>query len=172
MNRVIFILSFFLAVSNINANAGEKYKLEVDRFTDIKTSSYKAIPNRECKLTKSLKSRIASCLFINSTESSSYPSISIGTTSDGWDLLSYSGNKTSNAIVTFDDGTIKKMVIPAEYDGDSLYGSTVLEWVSLILFDLKEDLANISKLEFQFGSSEYEWKPDKDLLQKALNFDE
>ena len=101
MNRVIFILSFFLAGSNINANAGEKYKLEVDRFTDIKTSSYRAIPNKECKLTKSLKSRIAGCLFINSTESSSYPSISIGTTSDGWDLLSYSGNKTSNAIVTF-----------------------------------------------------------------------
>ena len=74
--------------------------------------------------------------------------------------------------MTFDDGTIKKMVIPAEYDGDSLYGSTVLEWVSLILFDLKEDLANISKLEFQFGSSEYEWKPDKDLLQKSLNFEE
>ena len=172
MNKVIIILSFLLAGSNIDANAGEKYKLEVDRFTDIKTSSYKAIPNKECKLTKSLKSRIASCLFINSTESSSYPSISIGTTSDGWDLLSYSGKKTSNAIVTFDDGTTKKMVIPAEYDGDSLYGSTVLEWVSLILFDLKEDLANISKLEFQFGSSEYEWKPDKDLLQKSLSFEE
>ena len=83
MNKVIIILSFLLAGSNIDANAGEKYKLEVDRFTDIKTSSYKAILNKECKLTKSLKSRIASCLFINSTESSIYPSISIGTTSDG-----------------------------------------------------------------------------------------
>ena len=172
MNKVIIILSFLLAGSNINANAGEKYKLEVDRFTDIKTSSYRAIPNKECKLTKSLKSRISSCLFINSTESYRYPSISIGTLSDGWDLLSYSGRKNSNAIVTFDDGTIKKMVIPAEYDGDSVYGSTVLEWVTLILYDLKEDLANISKLEFQFGSSEYEWKPDKDLLQKSLNFEE
>ena len=40
------------------------------------------------------------------------------------------------------------------------------------IIDLKEDLANISKLEFQFGSSEYEWKPDKDLLQKSLNFEE
>ena len=47
-----------------------------------------------------------------------------------------------------------------------------MEWVSLILFDLKEDLVNISKLEFQFGSSEYEWKPDKDLLQKSLSFEE
>ena len=172
INKAIIILSFLFAGCNINAYAGEKYKLKVDRFTDTKTASYSIIPNKECKLTKSLKSRIRSCFFINSTESSSYPSISFGTTSDGWDLLTYSGRKTSNAIITFDDGTIKRMAIPAEYDGDSIYGSTVLEWVSLILYDLKEDLANISKLEFQFGSSEYEWIPDKDLLQKALNFDE
>ena len=36
MNKVIIILSFLLAGSNLDANAGEKYKLEVDKFTDIK----------------------------------------------------------------------------------------------------------------------------------------
>ena len=172
INKVIIILSFLFAGSNINAYAGEKYKLKVDRFTDTKTASYSIIPNKECKLTKSLKSRIRTCFFMNSTESSMYPLISFGTTSDGWDLLSYSSRTTSNAILTFDDGTTKKIAIPAKYSGDSIYGSTVLEWVSLYFYDLKEDLEKITKLEFQYGSSEYEWIPDRDLVRKALNFEE
>tara|TARA_Y100001978_G_C23397351_1_gene292921 strand:- start:206 stop:535 length:330 start_codon:yes stop_codon:yes gene_type:complete len=109
---------------------------------------------------------------MNSTESSMYPIISFGTTSDGWDLLSYSSRTTSNAILTLDDGTIKRIAIPAKYSGDSVYGSTVLEWVSLYFYDLKEDLTKITKLEFQFGSSEYEWIPDRDLVRKVLNFEE
>ena len=172
LNKVFIILSFLFASSNLNANAGEKYKLEVDRFTDTKTASYTIIPNKECKLTKSLKSRIRTCFFMNSTESTSYPLMMFGTTSDGWDLLSYSSKEVSNAILTYDDGTTKKIAIPAKYDGDSLYGSTVIEWITIYFYDLKEDLAKISKLEFQFGSSEYEWIPDKDLVQKTLLFKE
>ena len=172
INNVIVILSLLFTAINFNVYAGQKFKLNIDRFTDKKTASYDIIPKKECKLTKSLKSRIRTCFFMNSTESSMYPLISFGTLSDGWDLLSYSSRTTSNAILTFDDGTTKKIAIPAKYSGDSIYGSTVLEWVSLYFYDLKEDLEKITKLEFQYGSSEYEWIPDRDLVRKALNFEE
>ncbi|MDC3034727.1 hypothetical protein OA254_00465 [Prochlorococcus sp. AH-716-P05] len=174
-NRIynaIIILGFLFAGSNFNTNAGQKYELKEDRFTDKKTASYTIIPKTECKLTKSLKSRISSCFLINSTESSMYPSLNFGTLSKGWDLLSYSSIDTSNAIVTFYDGTIKKMAFPAKYSGDSIYGATVMEWVTLYLYDLEEDLAKITKLEFQFGSSEYEWLPDRELVRKVVNFEE
>ena len=124
-NNIIVILSLLFAAGNFNVYAGQKFKLNVDRFTDKKTASYDVIPKKECKLTKSLKSRISSCFFMNSTESSMYPLISFGTTSNGWDLLSYSSKEVSNAILTYDDGTTKKIAIPAKYDGDSLY-DTVL----------------------------------------------
>ena len=64
------------------------------------------------------------------------------------------------------------MANPAKYRGDSVYGSTVNEWVSLYFYDMKEELAKITKLEFQFGSSEYEWIPDRELVRKVLNFEE
>ena len=63
INNAIIILGFLFAGSNFNTNAGQKYELKEDRFTDKKTASYTIIPKTECKLTKSLKSRISSCFY-------------------------------------------------------------------------------------------------------------
>ena len=36
--------------------------------------------------------------------------------------------------------------------------------------EIKNELKNISKMEFQFGSAEYLWINDKELTNKVLNY--
>lgn len=172
MKRILgFAILSLGIISNIHfVNAGEKYEEKSDRFRDTKSASYKSKLPSECKLTKSLKSRMAYCTFLHSSESSSYPVIMLGTTASGWELLSYQSNKFAPTIITYNDGQEEIIKLPLTYNGSVISGSTVLESAIIQVTDIKEKLKNISKLEFQFGSAEYLWINDAELTNKALNY--
>ena len=158
-------------ISNIAfVNAGEKYEEKTDRFRGTKTANYSAKLRSECKLTKSLKSRLAYCLFFHSTESSKNPSMMLGTTADGWELLSYQSNSFAPTIITYDNGKEEITKLPVMYNGDVLSGGTVLETAIIEMGEIKDELKNITKMEFQFGSAEYFWINDKELTNKVLNY--
>ena len=172
MRKLISIAILSLGIiSNITfVNAGEKYTEETDRFKGTKTATYNAKLSSECKLTKSLKSRLGYCLFFPSTESAKNPSMMIGTTADGWELLSYQDKSFAPTIITYDNGKEEITKLPVEYNGDVLSGGTVLETAIIEMGEIKDELKNISKMEFQFGSAEYFWINDKELTNKVLNF--
>ena len=151
-------------------NAGEKYEERIDRFQGTKTARYEAKLRSECKLTKSLKSRLGYCIFFHSTESSKNPSMMIGTIAEGWELLSYQNNSFAPTIITYDNGEEEITKLPVEYNGSVLSGGTVIETAIIKMAEIKNELKNISKMEFQFGSAEYLWINDKELTNKALNF--
>ena len=158
-------------ISNITfVNAGQEYKEEIDRFKGTKTATYKAKKNSECKLTKSLKSRLGYCMFFNSTESSINPSMMIGTIADGWELLTYQNKSTVPTIITYDDGKEEITQLSVRYSGNVLSGGSVIETVIIEMGKIKEKLQNIDKIEFQYGSAEYLWINDKELTSKAINF--
>ena len=158
-------------ISNITfVNAGEKYEEKTDRFKGTKTATYNAKLNSECKLTKSLKSSLGYCLFFHSSESSKNPSIMLGTTADGWELLSYQSNSFAPTIITYDNGKEEITKLPVQYYGDVLSGGAVVETAIIEMGEIKDELKKISKMEFQFGSAEYFWINDKELTNKALNF--
>ena len=158
-------------ISNITfVNAGEQYEERTDRFQGTKTARYNAKLSSECKLTRSLKSRLRYCIFFHSTESSTNPSMMIGTSADGWELLSYKSNSFSPTIIYYDNGKEEITKLPVEYNGSVLSGGTVLETAIIEMAEIKNQLKNISKIEFQFGSAEYLWINDKELTNKALNF--
>ena len=117
-------------ISNIAfVNAGEKYEEKTDRFKGTKTANYNAKLRSECKLTKSLKSRLGYCLFFHSTESSKNPTMMIGTTAEGWELLSYQSNSFAPTINTYDNGKEEITKLPVKYNGSVLSGGTVIETV-------------------------------------------
>ena len=158
-------------ISNITfVNAGEKYEEKTDRFQGTKTARYDAKLGSECKLTKSLKSKLAYCIFFHSTESSKNPSMMIGTTAEGWELLSYQNNSFAPTIITYDNGKEEITKLPVRYRGNVLSGGTVLETALIEMAEIENKLKKISKIEFQFGSAEYLWINDKVLTNKALMF--
>ena len=158
-------------ISNIAfVNAGEKYEEKTDRFKGTKTANYNAKLRSECKLTKSLKSRLAYCLFFHSTESSKNPTMMLGTTAEGWELLSYQSNSFAPTIITYDNGKEEITKLPVKYNGSVLSGGTVIETALISMGEIKDELKNINKMEFQFGSAEYLWINDKELSKKALIF--
>ena len=158
-------------ISNITfVNAGEKYEERTDRFQGTKTARYDAKLGSECKLTKSLKSKLAYCIFFHSTESSKNPSMMLGTTAEGWELLSYQNYSFAPTIITYDNGKEEITKLPVIYNGSVLSGGTVLETAIIAMTEIKNELKNISKMEFQFGSAEYLWINDKELTNKALIF--
>ena len=166
----IAILSLGI-ILNINfVNAGEKYEEKTDRFKGTKTANYNAKLRSECKLTKSLKSRLGYCLFFHSTESSTNPSIMLGTTANGWELLSYQNNSFAPTIITYDNGKEEITKLPVKYSGSVLSGGTVVETAIIKMGEIKNELKNITKMEFQFGSAEYLWINDKELTNKVLNY--
>ena len=172
MRKLISIAILSLGIiSNITfVNAGEKYNEETDRFKGTKTAKYNAKLSSECKLTKSLKSRLGYCLFFHSTESAKNPSMMIGTTAKGWELLSYQSNSFAPTIISYDNGKEDITKLPVVYNGSVLSGATVVETVIIEMGEIKDKLKNISKMEFQFGSAEYLWINDKVLTNKVLNY--
>ena len=158
-------------ISNITiVNAGERYEEETDRFDGTKTANYNAKLNSECKLTKSSKSRLGFCLFFHSNESYKNPSMMIGTTAEGWELLTYQNISFAPSIITYDNGKEIRKKLPVVYRGDVLSGGTVVETVIIEMSEIKNELKKISKIEFQFGSAEYLWINDKELTNKAINY--
>ena len=98
------------------------------------------------------------------------PSLILFTSSNGWELLTYSSYDSVNAIVNYGGGNSKKISLPASYYGDVLSGGTVGEFVTVELDSIKKQLKKIDSIEIQFGSAEYFWANDKELTQKAIDF--
>ena len=147
------LLSFGIPV-----NALERaYEYEVDRFDGTKSASYATASG--CRQTKGLKVSADTCLFINSTESGRYPRLSVMKTNDGWELLSYRQD-TAPVIVTYANGTTKKLSLPTNLTTKTLYGGTVAEWVAIETKAIPNQ-SQIKMIEWQYGSAEFEFKPDK-----------
>jgi hypothetical protein len=51
---------------------------------------------------------------------------------------------------------------------DTVSGGTVQEIVDLVLAPIKSDLQRIKKIEVQYGSAEFSWIVDTELVKKAL----
>ncbi len=162
----------FSLVSGLPGLAGDSYKEEIDRFEGTKSARFEASLGSECTLDKSLKGRLYFCIFIHSTENNvSYPSIMIGKTSKGWDLLNYKNTiKTAPAIITYANGVVKRRRLKAKLSTDTVSGGTVSEIVDLILTPIKQELPTIKKIEIQYGSAEFTWIIDAELVKKALVF--
>ena len=166
-------LAFLIGFASVfpPAIAGSGYKEQLDRFTGIKTASYDASLNSECKLLKALIGSLYSCFFMHSTESAFYPGLVIGKKSKGWDLLSYKNSTDSvPAIAILDDGSERRLDLPVSLDTDTLHGGTVSEVVIVSLRSIRSLLPRIKQLDIQYGSSEFAWIPDKALVKKALDF--
>ena len=170
-SKAIAIASFLtvLACTSMPSISGEDYAEEYDRFDDTKTAKYKPTLQKECILDKAIKGQLYACIFMDSTENSNYPMLAFLKESEGWDLLSYSSKKEAPVIITYANGVVKRRKVKANLKTDTLSGRTVSEVVVVYLNSIP-DLSNVKKLELQFGSSEFSWIPDTELVKKALEF--
>ena len=135
----------------------QPYEYEVDRFDSTRTASYATAAG--CRQTKGLKGKARTCLFVNSTESARYPRLSVMKVNDGWELLHYD-QATAPAIVTYTDGTSKRLQLPTKLQTSTLYGGTVAEWVAIETKTIPRQ-AQIKTIEWQYGSAEFSFTPDK-----------
>jgi hypothetical protein len=168
---VFFAVSFLFTPSF----AGSDYTLEQDRFDGKKTASYKLSINNECKLVKTLKSKLAACHFLSVSNNASMPSILLVTTSNGWDIMSYKNvspysDNQAYAIVTYKNGAKENTRLNAVFDGSVLIGGKVMETIILRVGSIKKDLPNIENIELKYGTNEYSVRLDQTLTRKALNY--
>ena len=170
MRRFIGILIIGFGFFSINpAIAGEKLKLEEDRFEKTKTGSYQS-PRKECNITKSLKSRIGYCFLMDSTESTAYPILVIGTVAKGWEILNYDKDEVPT-IINYDNGKSETIRLPVKRgSGSVISGGSVIESITIYLEDIKRKLDKINSLEFQYGSVEYRWVNDKELTKQVFDY--
>ena len=147
-----------LPVNAYGANyRNSPFKYEVDRFTGVKSASYTTTSG--CRQTKGIKGSVHLCLFINSTESSRYPRLSVMKVNNGWDLL---GTRQSQApaIVTYLNGSRRTMSLPTNMTTGVLHGGEVSEWVAIETKSIPNQ-SQIKTIEWQYGSSEFSFSPDK-----------
>ena len=133
------------------------YEYEVDRFEDTITASYATASG--CTQTEGIKGRAKTCLVINSTESSRYPRLSVMKVNKGWELLGYDQD-TAPVIVTYKDGTTKRMRLPVDLSTDTGYGGSVYEWVGFSTKTLTNQ-SQIQSIEWKYGSAAFKFNPDK-----------
>lgn len=136
-------------------NSGYEYK--VDRFTGTKSASYTTTSG--CKQTSGIKGSAHLCLFINSTESSLYPSLAVMKVNDGWELLGTRLDKAPT-IVTYTNGSRKTMNLPASLTTSVLNGGDVAEWVTIKTKTIPNQ-SQIKTIEWQYGSAEFSFAPTK-----------
>jgi hypothetical protein len=138
-----------------------KYEYEVDRFDGTKTASFFQ-KGSGCTQTEGVKGHAEGCLFINSTESSAYPRISVQKVNKGWELLHYKSRKTIPAIVTMTDGSVRRMNFSnADLHTSTIYGGTVAEWVGFSIGSLANQIDKVRMIEVQYGSAEFKITPNK-----------
>ena len=164
------VVGVFSLISGLPGLAGYDYREKLDRFEGIKTVRFDASMGSECNLDASTKGSLDKCVFIHSTESSvSYPSVMFFKYSEGWDLLNYKNSiDDAPVIITYANGVVKRRRLKATLSTDTVYGGTVQEVVDLILTPIKNELPRIKKIELQYGSAEFSWIIDTELVKKAL----
>ena len=73
-------------------------------------------------------------------------------------------------ILTYSNGEIKRTRLPVKLIAQRLRPGVASEAVVVYLSEIQSELLGIEKLEVQFGSAEYSWIPDKDLVEKSLDY--
>jgi len=147
-----------LAITATPANAfwvgNGTTKTETDRFTGVVTTTYEA-KKGDCAVTKSVKATIAFC---RDTVADDARSITLGTTSQGWEVMHYraSSDNTANVILTHKDGSIENTQLPAAYSGDVIRGGVVMEAIII-----KQVPSTVVSLEAQYGGVEYSYNPSR-----------
>ena len=165
------LVGVFSFASGLPVSAGSDYKEKLDRFEGKRTASFKG--DSDCKLVESSKGSLYGCTFVHSTESTvNYPSIMFFKGSKGWDLLSYKNaiGDEIPVIITYSNGVVTRRRLPADLRTSTISGATVMESVILKLSAIKNDLPRIEKIETRYGSSEFLWVVDRELVEKSLTF--
>ena len=170
--KLLAVSSFFIALAcaSVPVIGGENFEKWDSQYSDTKTASYEPIPGSECRLDKALKGSLYNCFFLNSNKNTEYPALDFVKDSDEGDLLNYSQIKEASVILTYSNGEIKRTRLPAKLIAQRLRPGVVSEAVIVYLSEIQSELLGIEKLEAQFGSAEYSWIPDKDLVEKSLEY--
>ena len=150
--------------------SGENFEKWDSQYSDTKTASYEPILGSECRLDKALKGSLYNCFFINSTEDLEHPAQGFVKDSDEGDLRNYSQIKEASVILTYSNGEIKRTRLPVKLIASRQRPGVASEAVIVYLSEIQADLLRIEKLEVQFGSAEYSWIPDKDLVEESLYY--
>jgi hypothetical protein len=158
MKRIIASAVTLCCLSSPVAAFEQKYEFKADRFDGTKTVSYATASG--CRQTAGLKGSAKTCLVINSTESSRYPRLSVMKINDGWELLKLGRPSNAPVIVTYKNGSTKTYKLPAMLQTSVLHGSSVAEWVSIETKTIANQ-ANIAHIEWQYGSAEFKFTPDR-----------
>lgn len=175
--KTLAVSSFLIALAcaSVPVIGGENFEKRDSQYSDTKTASYEPIPGSECRLDKALKGSLYNCFFLSSNEDTKYPALgfvkdSDEKDSDKGDLLNYSQIKEASVILKYSNGGIKGTRLPVKFFAQRLRPGVVSEAVFVYLSEIQADLLRIKKLEVQFGSDEYSWIPDKDLVKKSLDY--
>ena len=170
--KPLAVSSFFIALecASVPVIGGENFEKWDSQYSDAKTASYEPIPGSECRLDKALKGSLYNCFFLNSNENTEYPALGFVKDSDEGDLRNYSQIKEASVILTFSNGEIKRTRLPVKLIAQRLRPGVVSEAVIVYLSEIQSELLRIQKLKVQFGSAEYSWIPDKDLVEKSLDY--
>jgi len=169
-------VSILLLFQHQLARSGENYGIRSYDGGRARAAFYDAIEGSECKITKAIEYE---CFFEHSTTLEyypleSYPTITFIKESKGWDLLNYGSPKTVKVILIFSNGTTKRRLLPSKlylYDvGFSVGLSAVTESIKVYLKPVRNELKNLTKLEFRYGSTEFLWLNDRALTSRALDF--
>ena len=166
------IVGVFSLASGLPASAGYRYEEKLDRFEGTKTAQFRAT-DTECKLLKSTKGALSGCSFIYSTENNTtYPAILFYKYSEGWDLLNFKSSMGDElpVIITYSNGMVKRRRLSGKLMSDTVSGGTVLEAVDLHLRPIKDELPRINKIETKYGSAEFMWIVDRELVKKSIDF--
>ena len=170
--KPLAVTSIFITIACnfVPVIGGENFEKWDSQYSDTKTASYEPIPGSECRLDKALKGSLYNCFFLNSNEDTKYPALGFVKDSDEGDLLNYSQIKEASVILKYSNGGIKRTSLPVYFIAQRLRPGVVSEAVIVYLSEIQTDLLRIKKLEVQFGSAEYSWIPDKDLVKKSLDY--
>ena len=170
--KPLAVTSFFITIACnfVPVISGENFEKWDSQYSDTKTASYEPILGSECRLDKALKGSLYNCFFLNSNENTEYPALGFVKDSDEGDLLNYSQIKEASVILKYSNGGIKRTRLPVKFIAQRLRPGVVSEAVIVYLSEIQADLLRIKKLEVQFGSAEYSWIPDKDLVKKSLDY--
>ena len=154
------------------AIAGGEYFEEVNKFNDIQSTGYNPSTRKDCKMTKALRGRLIMCSFsIIQAPSAKQRLVSLRfhKYNDEWDLLSFKGTTSANSIISFKNGSTERFRLPAKLSAD-VSGTSVSETVVVYLNNFADQLPDIDFVEVEFGTSQFEWRPDQKLINKSLKF--
>jgi len=182
--RVLLISTFLLSIGIFNpALGGYNYKSEYDRLNAYKKASFHANIDSECKLLFSKKGELIYCSFDYQDPNTRgiYPFITVITSVDDWDISDNGEPKyldDINTIITYNNNTTSRVKLKAssiprkrDYSWQSIGGKKKFEALMVHLSEILHELTNIRQIEFKYGSNDYLFIIDQNLLRKTLNFE-